>query len=436
MGKIFKSGTAKILINGIEVGCSNVSIEINNSLEEYYGIEQITPNTIITEGTQEILGHIKRLWVNTYYLSLLGINISPFSWNNNIPFDLLLESSTDPSSPSLYLYNCRFKKATINIPVSGWLEEEYDFIAISATSSTLEWLLGWEYRKYHIINYAAGAGTNYQKLITVHFGSGIDNDDDVYLNNHCRTDFGDVRFTDDDGFTLLDYWMESKVDGNYAIFWVEVADDLSSINQRIYVYYGKADATTTSNGDNTFLHFDDCDVLTGWTIVSGSWVAIGDGTIQCTSTFPSGGMACLTNSTITNARIKSRCIKVSASDMDLIYRYTNANTFYMVYGPPFGWVCQHYRIPPSYFFGTSAPFLTLGVWHLMEEMVVGSSHKALFDGINEITGIDAGSASGLIGIAFYGAGTNIGYVDWIFASKYVSPEPSHGDWGPEEITTL
>ena len=44
--------------------------------------------------------------------------------------------------------------------------------------------------------------------------------DAVNLNGHCRTDFGDVRFTDDEG-TLLDYWIESKVDGEYAIFWVE-----------------------------------------------------------------------------------------------------------------------------------------------------------------------------------------------------------------------
>lgn len=119
------------------------------------------------------------------------------------------------------------------------------------------WLTGWGYRKSHVINYAAGAGTLYQKQVTVHYGSGTDGDDDVYLNSHCRTDFGDVRFTDDDGTTLLDYWMESKVDSDYAVFWVEVADDLSTVNQTIYVYYGKADATTTSNLTNTFVRIID-----------------------------------------------------------------------------------------------------------------------------------------------------------------------------------
>lgn len=133
MAKIFQGFTAKIFIGNIQVGCcSNVSVEINDNVENYYGIERTTPETIITEGTQEITGHIKRLWVNTYYLSLLGMNVTPFSWSHNVPFDLLLESSVDSSSPFLYLYNCRFKKATINIPVSGWIEEEYDFISLSS----------------------------------------------------------------------------------------------------------------------------------------------------------------------------------------------------------------------------------------------------------------------------------------------------------------
>jgi hypothetical protein len=42
-------------------------------------------------------------------------------------------------------------------------------------------------------------------------------------------------------------------DVDYAVFWVEIADNLSSVAQTIYVYYGKSDATTTSNVENTFI---------------------------------------------------------------------------------------------------------------------------------------------------------------------------------------
>ena len=35
--------------------------------------------------------------------------------------------------------------------------------------------------------------------------------------------------------------------GDHATFWVKITDDLSIADQTIYVYYGKSDATTTSN---------------------------------------------------------------------------------------------------------------------------------------------------------------------------------------------
>jgi hypothetical protein len=122
---------------------------------------------------------------------------------------------------------------------------------------TQSWLVGWQYQKSHIINSAAGAGTNYQVKITVNYGSGTDNAGNVYLNSHSKVDFGDIRFTDGDGVTLLSYWMESEVNQNYAVFWVKIPDDLSSNQAPIYIYYGNPTATTASNGPGTFLMFKD-----------------------------------------------------------------------------------------------------------------------------------------------------------------------------------
>jgi predicted GH43/DUF377 family glycosyl hydrolase len=78
-------------------------------------------------------------------------------------------------------------------------------------------------------------------------GTGTDNGEVCYLNGRCRTDFGDVRFTRSDGITLLNYWMETKVDGDHATFWAKIPDNLSTADQTIYVYYGRSDATTTSD---------------------------------------------------------------------------------------------------------------------------------------------------------------------------------------------
>ena len=67
-------------------------------------------------------------------------------------------------------------------------------IGKAEASSLNGWLGNWQFRKSHIINPVLGAGTNYQVQIKVHYGSGIDGGEDVYLNGKCRSDFGDIRF--------------------------------------------------------------------------------------------------------------------------------------------------------------------------------------------------------------------------------------------------
>jgi len=132
----------------------------------------------------------------------------------------------------------------------------------------MPWLTGWLHRKSHeIVGSTAGAVTDYQIRIKVHYGSGTDSGEDVYLNGKCRTDFGDIRFTDSDGVTELSYWMEEKLDGDYAIFWVKVPYIPASPDTAIiYIYYGNPSATTTSNGVSTFIRFTDFEdgVLPSW----------------------------------------------------------------------------------------------------------------------------------------------------------------------------
>ena len=117
------------------------------------------------------------------------------------------------------------------------------------------WLTGWQYRKSHIIIGSEGAGANYQIRISVHRIAGTDSGDSVYLGTKCRSDFGDIRFTAADGVTKYDHWLES-VSGDVATFWIEVQSDLSN-TQGIYIYYGNSAVTTASDGQATFLLFDD-----------------------------------------------------------------------------------------------------------------------------------------------------------------------------------
>jgi flagellin-like protein len=121
-----------------------------------------------------------------------------------------------------------------------------------------QWLSGWNFRKSHIIDGSAStAGTEYQIRLLTHYGTGTDNEENIYLGNKAKTDFGDVRFVQSDKHTLLSYWLENKVDGVTATFWVKIAGNLTAQSQTIYVYYGNNQATSESNGETTFVFFDD-----------------------------------------------------------------------------------------------------------------------------------------------------------------------------------
>ena len=77
----------------------------------------------------------------------------------------------------------------------------------------------------------------------------------------ARLDYGDIRFTDSDGTTSLNYWMES--DGK---FWVKVPSIPGSGTKTIYAYYGNPGATSASSAANTFVR-----VIDGAQLVVGSW---------------------------------------------------------------------------------------------------------------------------------------------------------------------
>ena len=127
------------------------------------------------------------------------------------------------------------------------------------------WDSSWQYRKYLGI---VDKQDDYQMFINVSYNGG----GNVSCESHCQDDFGDIRFLNPDNDTELPYYLEFKSNGNYAWFWVNNTGNYSFIN----LYYGTSGVSVTgSDGDSTFLAFDDFadGDYNGWTVKAGGWSA-------------------------------------------------------------------------------------------------------------------------------------------------------------------
>lgn len=311
----------------------------------------------------------------------------------------------------------------------------------SVAQTVSGWLGGWLCRKSHVINAAAGAGSNYQVQITVYYGSGTDNANVVYANRRCKQDFGDIRFTASDGRSLLDYWMESAVKGGNAVFWVEIAGNLSTNPATIYVYFGNANATypsladDTAQGDSTFLFFDH---FLGTTLnVTNKWTK--DANITATL---SNSIAYFKKATTLWQYVTSKNTYGAGSVAMRSLEHTGTN-YSGVYGSYHGFVsgmtnnvhmywdnqnrftsikagvdntelitsCATYK-------GIDLEWLPASCLMFMEGVQVGTTHDATTTPIVALP-----NAFGLYAMDWY--------VDWTLIRKFVSPEPSHGAWGTE-----
>ena len=317
----------------------------------------------------------------------------------------------------------------LTLMFSQW---QFDFVP--NVKSNPSWLSGWDYRKSHVINSATGAGTNYQVKITCHYGSGSDSGGAVYLSSHSRTDFGDVRFTDNDETTPLDYWMESKTDSNNAVFWVEVADDLSSSAVTIYVYYGKSDASTTSNGATTFIFWDDFEDT------DFSEYTVYNSVSRSNTHVKHGSYAAKTLNGLDYLKQDGSMGLVNIALGLWIYDGggSDSGSVLLVYdGSSQGVALQDFYSSTHYVKRVDGTFSATSIaqstgWHKLEVRMVANVVKGIIDGNLITLGTDFAHLDQVFIGNPYSDQADSGWFDAFYRRKYVDPEPSHGSWGSEE----
>ena len=328
----------------------------------------------------------------------------------------------------------------------------------------MAWLSGWTRRKkFTIDGTTAGAQTNYQMQLTVHYGSGTDSGSDVYLGGNSQIDFSDIRFTTSDGTTLLDYWIEEKVDSDYALVWVEFDSIPASPDSAVfYIYYGNSSASSASNGANTFIEFDDFDDNSLNTAIWDEYDGYGtDGSVSETNQ----RLEITTGSGTEHGVKTDNTYSFSSGRRYRIFMYEplvnngDAAIFYL---------CPTVADGSATIYSSESNWLRFmiyqdgggGQWYYFQKKVDGTvttinSESAitdldrkveiLIDGTNVTLLLDGvtwqlKTAHGLnftapyIYPVRYGAGTsNTCHYDNFFIGNYSDPEPTWGTWGSEEL---
>ena len=128
----------------------------------------------------------------------------------------------------------------------------------------MNWLTGWGKRKLIFIPLVKSNQTD----INVFYQASYD----PLMN----ADFSDVRFTDDDGTTVLYHYEVKKVNSVSCLFAIKIPALTANTRKIIGFYYSNGSAPSVSDGNNTFPFFDDFSgTLAKWDVTGGVSIAGG-----------------------------------------------------------------------------------------------------------------------------------------------------------------
>jgi hypothetical protein len=311
-------------------------------------------------------------------------------------------------------------------------------------------LTGWAYRKAVQVNTSSAYnhGLSYYAIkLKLYYGSGSDNAStgEIYLNQHCRTDFGDVRFALPDD-TLLPYWFEEKVDGNYVVVWVRIP--VSSSTTQIYIYYGNANATYVGDPTQVFVFFDD---FTTYRSNPNLWSYLvtesfgGKNVLSAIAGNTTTELALPT--TLSNLGVEFRyyIVSIGSAGPRAIITLTEAgsNREYQLVNEIGSTTNNHYHM--GYWNGSTYTKLTyngnsysIGVWyrnHFYRSSTTGRLEGQL--GASTVMAVTHTTLTSFGKVKFGTWDTgNKYYIDWVAVKYYSDPEPSVSSIGSEEVLAI
>ncbi len=177
-------------------------------------------------GLRRLSGHLRRVVPVALSLLLLSqLVVSPV---------YALIKQWDFSNPTDYIFD------------SSKIEFASEQVQLSTKGNPSWYDSAWTKRKPIVIDNTTGENTltDYVLEMSIGYESGM------------QTEFGDIRFTDADGVTLISHWREEYSVSSSAKYYVKVPSISAYSEQSIYMYYGNPDAEDASSGEDTFIYYD------------------------------------------------------------------------------------------------------------------------------------------------------------------------------------
>ena len=284
------------------------------------------------------------------------------------------------------------------------------------------WLAGWSYREPVNIS-SSSVLTDYQVNVTVDTAG-------LILDSKMQLDGDDIRFTDSDGTTLLNYGIESGINTDTTKIWVNVSS-VSTSGTTIYMYYGNLSASSVSNGTATFEFFDDFDNVDNWEYQTFyNWgdnhtiFSVSNGSLVITSSDnnragPTTKAAQLSQGQKFEARVVTR--SGSANTIQLLYQ-SYGNTYENIpYAPNVYevWIAQNHVGTKLYGPGPGEDVSSNPYIEYMTTDYVHFGTREKGEVYNENSAWDTANFK----LAFYTYSLGTIEIDWVFVRKYVCSEP-------------
>ena len=311
------------------------------------------------------------------------------------------------------------------------------------------WNSSWQYRKPITITEQSGNDlTNFQVAINISYDSGM------------QSDFDDLRFTyynvTSDSEIEIPYWIESYSASEWCYVWVNVTYIPANDNATIYMYYGNTEVSNESNGDNTFILFDDFEGTSldtdKWTNKVGTWT-VSDGKLVAPSV--AGARIGTVNEQITgtyNITIEANVTMISSSTYGDFRLFTwNTSTGDKAYTYALERIGNSYSKPieiaSSYqgatYGANKVDNPPAGIYEVINETLLnyGTHYKIIFTATqgNETISFDNIWLNNTMNCQFgFHEWDDKGYlrVDWVRIRKYADPEPTYTIGSEEPLLIL